>query len=153
MKYDTESRVEKVFQDRSGYKYFYPPVEKIRSIIVENFPMLGKLTALRFIEWVQKNPGGVISLPTGKTPEYFIKWVQYFLKNWNKTQVRRELEEAKIDHKIIPDMKSLFFIQIDEFYPISPKQQNSFNYYIQKFYIEGFGLDRKKAQLIDTYRT
>ena len=31
---------------------------------------------MRFIEWVQQNPGGVISLPTGKTPEHFIKWVQ-----------------------------------------------------------------------------
>jgi len=46
-------------------------------------------------------------------------------------------------------MKSLHFVQIDEFYPIDPNQQNSFYYYIQKFYIGKFGLDPKKAMFIN----
>ena len=66
----------------------YPPVEKIPVIIVDNFPMLGKLTDLRFLEWVQNNPEGVISLPTGKTPEYFIKQVKHFLENWDDSKVQ-----------------------------------------------------------------
>ena len=49
-------------------------------ITVDNFPKLGLLTALRFLEWVLENPEGVISLPTGKTPEYFIKWTHYCWK-------------------------------------------------------------------------
>jgi len=73
--------------------------------------MLGKLTALRFLEWVKLNPGGVISLPTGRTPEYFIKWTGYYLENWN-----------------------------------------SFYYYIHRFYIKGFGLDKGKALLMDTWK-
>ncbi|MDD5065476.1 MAG: glucosamine-6-phosphate deaminase [bacterium] len=128
-------------------------MEKIKAVIVDNFPLLGKLTALRFLEWVQANPGGVISLPTGKTPEHFIKWTEYFLNNWNKKEVQKELEENSIGLKPVPDMKSLSFVQIDEFYPILPKQQNSFYYYINKYYISGFGLDKKKALLIDTSRT
>ena len=48
-------------------------------ITVENFPKLGKLTAFRFLEWAAEHPDGVISLPTGKTPEYFIAWVKKVL--------------------------------------------------------------------------
>ncbi|NIT62095.1 MAG: hypothetical protein GWN00_39645, partial [Aliifodinibius sp.] len=62
-------------------------MEKIGVIQVQNFPLLGKLAALRFLEWVQNNPGGVISLPTGKTPEFFIREVNRFLNNWNKREV------------------------------------------------------------------
>ncbi|HJM34673.1 MAG TPA: hypothetical protein QF697_08890, partial [Candidatus Marinimicrobia bacterium] len=43
-------------------------------IIVDTYPNLGLLTALRFLEWSAENPQGLVSLPTGKTPEYFIKW-------------------------------------------------------------------------------
>ncbi len=146
------SRVEQNILRRTGRRFIYPPTEKIPCIIVDNFPLLGKLTALRFIEWVQHNPGGVISLPTGKTPEYFIKWTTYYLSNWNKLEVKRELENYGIDSKIQPEMKSLRFVQIDEFYPMNPKEQNSFYYYINKYYIKGFGLDKSKALLIDTSR-
>jgi len=152
VKYNTSSKVEEIALKRSGRKFIYPPQEKIKSIVVENFPMLGKLAALRFLEWVKHNPGGVISLPTGKTPEYFIKWTKYYLENWNKKKVQRELEEWGIDSSQRPKMDSLYFVQIDEFYPINPGYQNSFYYYIQQFYFKGFGLDKKKALLIDTWR-
>ena len=49
----------------SPFDALYPPTEKIKTIVVENFPGLGKLAAMRFIEWVQEHPEGVISLPTG----------------------------------------------------------------------------------------
>ncbi len=150
MKYDITSIVEEKFLEKSGCKSVYGPTEKIKSVVVENFPTLGKFTALRFIEWVQKNPGGVVSLPTGKTPEHFIKWMQYFLSNWKLSKVNKELKEYGINTSKYPDIKSLHFVQIDEFYPISPTQQNSFYYYIKKFYFKEFGFDEKKALLIDT---
>ena len=78
------SKVEQYYLTQSKKELIYKPTEKIPVIQVANFPELGKMTALRFIEWMQQNPGGVVSLPTGKTPEHFIKWVSYFLKNWNK---------------------------------------------------------------------
>ncbi|HSH45758.1 MAG TPA: hypothetical protein VK966_07875 [Longimicrobiales bacterium] len=136
----------------SPFELLYPPTEKIGTLVVENFPTLGRLTALRFIEWVQQNPGGVISLPTGKTPEHFIRWVQRILGEWNEPEVRSLLEEAGVDPGLEPDMKSLHFVQIDEFYPINPRQHNSFYYYANKYYIDGFGLDPKKALLIDASR-
>ena len=74
------SEVEKVFLKQSQFQWGQ---SKIPYIIVENFPKLGLLTALRFLEWVSENPNGVISLPTGKTPEFFIKWTQYILANWD----------------------------------------------------------------------
>jgi hypothetical protein len=38
--------------------------ERIRTIVVENFPNLGKMSAFRFVEWVVQNPCGVCALPT-----------------------------------------------------------------------------------------
>jgi glucosamine-6-phosphate deaminase len=136
----------------SPFDSLYPPTEKIGTLVVENFPALGRLTALRFIEWVQHNPGGVISLPTGKTPEHFIRWVEHLLKTWGQPETRTLLESAGVDPDVAPDMRSLHFVQIDEFYPIEPHQHNSFYYYTRKYYIEGFGLDPAKAMLIDASR-
>ena len=143
------TKVEQHFIDKSGWKFQYLPTEKIPIIQVSNFPMLGKLAAFRFLEWVQANSGGVISLPTGKTPEHFIRWVGHYLKNWSEPATQKELEAVGIDPSRKPDMASLHFVQIDEFYPIDPNQQNSFNFYIQKFYFRTFGLDLKKALLIN----
>lgn len=144
-----DSKVEQKALSLSGEKLCYSPSEKIGVIVVDNFPMLGKLTSLRFIEWIQKNPGGVVSLPTGKTPEHFIKWVTHFLKKWNDRETQRDLEGDGIDTSLKPDIFSLHFVQIDEFYPINPEQENSFFHYVNKFYIEGFGFDEKKAMRID----
>ena len=139
------SNVEQYYLDKSKRKLIYPPIEKIGIIQVDNFPELGKLTALRFIEWIQQNPEGVVSLPTGKTPEHFIRWVSHILKNWDKKNVKDELEKVNIDGSKKPNMSSLRFVQIDEFYPIDVAQHNSFYYYIQKFYFRNLGLDPKKA--------
>jgi len=144
-----ESKVEKIVLEKSSQRLIYPPIEKIGVIVVDNFPALGKFAALRFLEWVQANPGGVISLPTGKTPEYFIKWVNHYLQGWDKPETQKDLEENGLDPSIHPDMKSLHFVQIDEFYPIQPTQHNSFYYYVNRFYIKDFGLDQDKALLID----
>jgi hypothetical protein len=69
------SPVEQAALQAGGYELRYPPNEKLPAIVVDNFPNLGRLTALRFLEWVAVNPEGVVALPTGKTPEYFIKYV------------------------------------------------------------------------------
>ncbi|CAN5415111.1 glucosamine-6-phosphate deaminase [soil metagenome] len=143
------SRVESFYLARSGRQLRYEPRERISIIEVPNFPSLGRLTALRFIEWVQDNPDGVISLPTGKTPEYFIKWTKHFLGNWTSKAIQDELKDAGIDGSRQPVLTGLHFVQIDEFYPIDPGQRNSFYYYVNKHYIRGFGLDPKKALLID----
>ena len=147
----TESQVEKSALLRSNRKFIYEPTEKIAVIEVDNFPSLGKLAALRFLEWVQQNPEGTISLPTGKTPEHFIKWVKHYLINWQLPATRKDLEENGVNPAKTPNMKSLSFVQIDEFYPINPTQNNSFHYYINKFYIREFGLDPNKALLINAW--
>ena len=144
------SKVEEIALAKSPFDMIYPPEEKLKTLVVDNFPALGKLAAMRFLEWVQQNPGGVISLPTGKTPEHFIKWVVHLLDNWGHKGINAELEANGVDPAIKPDMKSLHFVQIDEFYPINSRQHNSFYFYVNQFYIDGFGLDPKKALLIDS---
>ena len=143
------SPVEEIAINRSGDKLRYSPTEKINVIVVDNFPDLGKLTAFRFLEWAQKNEGSSIALPTGKTPEHFIKWVVRLLNQWKTPVITKLLEENGVDPAHKPDMQSFYFIQIDEFYPINTKQHNSFYYYVNKYYIKGFGLDPKKALLIN----
>ncbi|MCM8762211.1 MAG: 6-phosphogluconolactonase, partial [Candidatus Omnitrophica bacterium] len=151
-KYNTYSKVEDIAVERFGKALLYP-YERIKTLEVPNFPSLGKLVSLRFIEWLQLNPEGVISLPTGKTPEYFIKWTEFYLKNWDTRKVKDELISWGIDKSVKPDMRNYWFIQIDEFYPMDPKRENSFNYYIRKFYINSFGLDPNKTLFMDTWLT
>jgi glucosamine-6-phosphate deaminase len=139
------SKVEELAVKRSGAALRYPPTEKINVIVVDNFPELGKLTAMRFLEWAQNNEGAPISLPTGKTPEHFIKHVTQILGSWDTVSTRKLLEEWGVDPGHKPRMKSFPFVQIDEFYPINTQQHNSFYYYVNKYYIKGFGLDPKKA--------
>jgi len=143
------SKVEAYYLAKSGRKLRYEPAERLSIIEVPNFPSLGRLTALRFLEWVLDNPEGVVSLPTGKTPEYFIKWTKHFLGNWNTKAVQAELGEIGLATDRVPKLEGLSFVQIDEFYPIDPAQRNSFYYYVNKHYIRGFGLDPKRALLID----
>jgi glucosamine-6-phosphate deaminase len=121
----------------------------VQVIVVDNYPILGRLTAVRFLEWVQSHPEGMISLPTCKTPQYFIKYVTHYLRHWARKDVRVELEQMGLTDDRQPDLSGLRFVQIDEFYPIDTRQHNSFHYYVNKYYLKGFGLDPARAMLID----
>jgi glucosamine-6-phosphate deaminase len=147
--YDGSSSAEETEVRRIGRAFMYGPTEKIPIIEIDNFPLMGMLAALRFIEWVLKNPGGVVSLPTGKTPEFFIKWVTRIIERWETKEIRSLLDQHGIPTSKPPDMKSLHFVQIDEFYPMDAAQHNSFFYYVNEFYIKRFGLSRDKALLIN----
>jgi len=140
------SQVENCFFERSNLA---EPTTPVPHIVVKNVPDLGLLTALRFLEWTADNPQGVISLPTGKTPEYFIKWTQQILANWNDTKIEKLRREHGLSVSDKPDLRQLRFVQIDEFYPIDPQQHNSMFNYVQKFYVNGFGLDPKNCLLIN----
>ena len=142
-----KSKVESAFYALSGA----PAINThIPYIVVENFPLLGLMTSLRFLEWAGENPDGMISLPTGKTPEYFIKWTKYLLENWDGKKVKELRSKYGIEGISKPSLSNLQFVQIDEFYPISSRQHNSFYNYVKKYYIEGFGLNEKRALLINS---
>jgi glucosamine-6-phosphate deaminase len=123
--------------------------EKIDTIIVSNYMDLGRMTALRFIHWAMEHPEGTVSLPTGKTPQFFIEWVMHYKRNWS--HCREELIQTGFSVEEVErgfSCASLQFIQIDEFFPIKPSQANSFLHYIETFYINGFGFDPGRALLI-----
>jgi len=142
------SEVERYFLEQSGQDLLYEPDEKIGVIVARHFPDLGRLAALRFLEWVSANPEGVVALPTGRTPEYFIKEVGRLLEGWSTSPIQAELAEVGLPRRDRPDLRGLRFVQIDEFYPIDPGHHNSFHYYVNEYYIKGFGLDRDRAMLI-----
>ena len=91
MKHQIMSQVESAFANNQDFK---SQSSRIPYILVDNFPDLGLLTSLRFLEWASENPEGIISLPTGKTPEYFIKWTQYIIQNWDT----KDLHKLRHDH-------------------------------------------------------
>jgi glucosamine-6-phosphate deaminase len=147
MKIKGLTSVEQSFFDRSGRSEY---TTGIPYVVVRNFPELGLLTSLRFIEWVSENPEGVISLPTGKTPEYFIQWTKKLLSEWDNQENRKIREKNGLFLNKKPSLGGLHFVQIDEFYPINPKQHNSFYDYVLNYYIRGFELDQARALLINS---
>ena len=111
MKINQFSKVENVFLQQSGIDQ---QSTKMPYITVENFPKLGMLTSLRFLEWVAQNPNGVISLPTGKTPEYFIKYTHFFLDNWDTKKGQDILNAYGLSGIQKPTLNGLQFVQMDE---------------------------------------
>merc|ERR1719401_2465618 len=91
------SSVERYLETAGPFEARYAPQEKMRALVVENFPALGKAAAFRFLEWAQKNPEGVCSLPTGKTPEYFIKWVQRALREWSTPAMQEDVQRFGLE--------------------------------------------------------
>jgi glucosamine-6-phosphate deaminase len=77
------SKVEQSFYNESKLQNIST---RIPYITVDSFPKLGLLSALSFLEWVSENPRGVVSLPTGKTAEYFIHFTHNLLDNWDNKQ-------------------------------------------------------------------
>jgi glucosamine-6-phosphate deaminase len=141
------SEVEKIFLKQAGINQMST---QMPYITVENFPKLGMLASLRFLEWASQNPTGVISFPTGKTSEFFIKYTHFFLENWDNKKGKDILDNYGLSRIKKPDLNGLQFVQMDEFYPISSKQHNSFYNYVDNYYIKGFGLDTNKALLINS---
>lgn len=134
--------VEKDYLSKSQHKLFYPG-EYFPIIETENISDLGKLTALHFLKWVENNPSGVVALPTGKTPEFLIKHLEFLKKNKNNKDIKKELKSFGL--KGFPDTSNLKFVQLDEFFPIDTSQENSFTSFIKKYYIDL--LDLKKENI------
>lgn len=119
-------------------------------ITVESFPRLGLLSALSFLEWAGENPNGVISLPTGKSAQHFIQFTHLLLDNWNNKKGKDILAKFNLSDLKKPILSNLQFVQMGEFYPIKTEQHNSLCNYAQKYYIDGFGLNKKDALLINS---
>lgn len=148
IQYNTESKVEEYFK---GFDSLFAENERCcrtTTLVTDNYIVLGQLTALRFIEWVSLNPGGVVALPTGKTPEFFIKWLEYYRDNWERESQTGLIGKLGIQK---PDFSSLHFFQLDEFFPINPEHERSFRYFVKKYYIDVLGFDQQKTHLINTW--
>lgn len=141
------SKVEQNFLMESGISEM---TTLVPYIITDSVPKLGLMTALRFLEWVSENEEGVISLSSDKSLRNFINSTHHFLEHWDEKETKLVLEKYGLDGIKKPNLSGLQFVQMDEFYPISPKQHNSFFNYVNKNYIEGFGLDPKRGLFINS---
>ncbi len=125
------------------------PNEHIAVIETANQYELGRLTALRFIEWAISNPNGVIALASGSTPEYFIKFLHHYKQNWHKPHVLAELHSFGINRKNFPDTTNMKFVQLEEYFPISPKHTKNVSNYIKRHYIKLLGLKKHNILLMN----
>lgn len=104
------SPVETAFLARSGKASKYEAIEQTHIIEVENVYELGKIVALRFLEWVQQNPSGIVALPTGRTPEYFIKTLDLLRNTWKSEATQTDISELGFSSCTeFPDMSNLKF--------------------------------------------
>src|SRR6056297_2088942 len=141
------TKAEEAFFNESKLKNI---TTRLPYITVDSFPKLGLLSAISFLEWASENPDGVVSLPTGKTAQYFLQFSHLLLENWNTKKGKDILEKYGLKNVNKPELKNLQFVQMGEFYPINSEQHNSLCNFVEKNYIKGFGLDKEKALLIDS---
>lgn len=141
------SKVEQAFFNESKLQKI---TTRMPYIAVDSFPKLGLLSAMSFLEWVAENPQGVVSLPTGKTAQYFLEFNHLLLNNWNNEKGKNIRQKYGLADLEKPALSGLQLVQMGDFYPISSKQHNSLNNFILKNYIDGFGLDINKSLLINS---
>ena len=141
------SNVEEAFYAESGN---YQISSITPYVLVDNFPKLGLLSALSFLEWVSENPEGVVTLPTGKTAMHFLHNTRFLLENWDNAKGKEVLARYGLGSRHKPDLRGLQLVQAGEFYPINSSQHNSLWNYIYNYYIKGFDLDESKALLINS---
>jgi glucosamine-6-phosphate deaminase len=141
------SKAEQAFYAESGS---YKISSTTPYLLVDNFPKLGLLSALSFLEWAINNPEGVVTLPIGKTALHFLNNTQLLLDNWSNKRGKDILDKYGLSGQKKPDLRGLQLVQAGEFYPISSTQHNSLWNYLYNYYIKGFGLDESKALLINS---
>ena len=127
--------IETTYLEKSGRKGRYPG-EHLTVIETPDPVALGKLTAARFIEWCEQNPHGVISLPTGKTPEFFIRDLKRIKQEWG-------------DERFYALFEGLTFVQLDELFPVPAHALYSFTYFIRTYYVPLLGLKEHQLCLMD----
>jgi glucosamine-6-phosphate deaminase len=144
--------VENKFLVKSGRQQTYP-MEYAAVIEVRNQYELGKLTALRFIEWVQYHPKGVVAFTSGNTPEFFVKFLAFYKNNWHKPQVQAELQSMGINCKNFPDTSNLKLVQIEEIYPMLESHYKKISNYIRRHYVKILNIKPENLLLMDVNAT
>ena len=140
------SAVENEFLRLSGLPSEYPG-EAIPVVEVDNVYDLGKIVSQRFMEWVHENPNGVVALPTGRTPEFFIKTLEKYKLQWDGDEVRDDLKNFALSS--FPDTSNLKFVMLDEFFPMPSTHRNSFCRYIRKYYVDLLGIRSENVLTFD----
>lgn len=146
------SKVEQKFLAIATRQSTYPH-EYIAVLDVRTQYELGKLMALRFIEWVQNNPRGVVGLTSGVTPEYFIKFLDYYKNNWHKPDVQAELQSFGINLKNFPRTQDLRLVQLEEIYPLTDKNYRKISNFILRHYVKILQIKPQNLMLMDVEKT
>lgn len=146
------TKVEQKFLATSTRQSEYPH-EYFAVIDVRNQYELGKLTALRFIEWVQDHPHGVVGFTSGNTPEFFIKFLDYYKNNWHKPAVQAELQAVGIKLKKFPKTSDLKLVQLEEVYPMPERNYKKISNYTTRHYAKILQIKPENLLLMNVEKT
>ncbi len=142
------TKVEQKFHAKSTRQQTYGS-EYFAVVEVRNHYDLGKLTALRFIEWVQHNPNGVVAFTSGNTQEFFIKFLDFYKNNWHKPAVQEELRSFGIYLKKFPKTSDLKLVQVEEIYPLHEKNYKKISNYVVRHYAKLLQIKPENLLLMD----
>lgn len=143
------SRCMITLHDKKWYEKKRFSSEKVAVVQVASFDSLGRCLALDLLLWIEQNPNGVISLPTGRTPESFIRALRWYKENWNDPIAQKHRKEWGVTSERFPDTQNLTFVQIDEFLWMSSQHKHSYARYILEYYIPLLEISRKNCLLMD----
>ena len=142
--------VERAFVRDSARQEQYGSERMPAVVEVANVGALGKLVCLRFLEWVAANPEGVVSLPTGRTPEMFIAYLKHYRQHWDEPGTQAELKHYGLcGLPSFPETSQLKFVQLDEFFPMHPDHKTAFTHYVRTLYFPLLDLQAENILTMD----
>ena len=138
-----------ILQEKKQYQQQQFASEKIAVAEVASAEEFGHFIALDLLSWIEQNPEGVIALPTGRTPESFIRALEWYKKSWNDPVAEQNRMLWGIRSSQFPNTKKLRFVQIDEFLWMSHKEPKSYLNYISQYYLSVLEIDNENCLFMD----
>jgi glucosamine-6-phosphate deaminase len=103
----------------------------MKIVETKNYPELSKIAERVVVSQIDKKPGSVICLPTGKTPLKMYKLLV-------KANKRGEVDFSKVT-----------FFNLDEYFPIEVKDKKSFSYYLFKNFFDKINVKKSNIHLLN----
>jgi 6-phosphogluconolactonase/glucosamine-6-phosphate isomerase/deaminase len=138
-----------ILQEKINYQRKRFSSEKIPVIEVDSVDEFGHYLALDLLFWIDKNPAGVISLPTGRTPESFIRALEWYKKNWLSDAAQKNIKEWGLNLFCFPQTHHIRLIQMDEFLWMTPENPQSYAAYLQSYYVNILNIPQENCLFMD----
>lgn len=111
--------------------YFQKGLSKMKIIVCDNYDEMSKAAAKIVADRVKSNPNSVLGLATGSTP------------------VGMYNELADMNKRGEIDFKAIRTFNLDEYYPISPDNNQSYRYFMNKNLFSKINIDMSNTHILN----